>query len=157
MVEIGELLKYNERVRRKYFEAFTTLSWDEFTKNREASFHSIRNIFIHTLNAVNHWLSFLEKEKDKPYAKFAEYKTFADVKKYMEHVERRMDNYLKVLSPENLGEAFIAPDDNGKPVEVTAEDVLIHVFEEELHHRGEFIALFWQMGIEPPLMSWKGL
>jgi uncharacterized damage-inducible protein DinB len=31
------------------------------------------------------------------------------------------------------------------------------VFEEEVHHRGEFIALLWQMGIEPPMMSWKNL
>ena len=39
----------------------------------------------------------------------------------------------------------------------TAEDVLIHVFEEEIHHRGELIALLWQMGVEPPQMGWKGL
>jgi uncharacterized damage-inducible protein DinB len=95
MVGIRELLRYNERVRHKYFETFTTLSWYEFTRNREASFHSIRNIFIHTLNAMNHWLCFLEKGKDKPYPKFDEYKTFADVKTYMEHIEKRMDNYLE--------------------------------------------------------------
>jgi uncharacterized damage-inducible protein DinB len=157
MVEIGKLLKYNEQVRRRYFEAFTTLSWEEFTANREASFHSIRNIFIHTLYAVNHWLNFLEKEKDKPYPKFSKYKTFEDIKKYMEHVEKRMDKYLESLSPAKLKETFTATDDDGKPVEVSAEDVLIHVFEEEVHHRGEFIALLWQMGIEPPMMSWKGL
>jgi len=157
MVDICELLKYNEQVRRKYFGTFTKLSWDEFTKNREASFHSIRNIFIHTLNAVNHWLNFLEKEKDKPYPKFAEYRTFEDVKKYMEHVEKRMDNYLKSLSTAKLNETFTATDDDGMPVEVTAEDVLIHVFEEEVYHRGELIALLWQLGVEPPLMSWKGI
>jgi uncharacterized damage-inducible protein DinB len=157
MVEIGELLKYNERVRRKYFERFTEFTWEEFTKNREASFHSIRNIFIHTLNAVDYWLSFLKKEGFKPRRKFGEYKTFEDVKKYMEHIEKRMDNYLQLLSPAKLTEILTATDDDGKPVEVTAEDVLIHVFEEEVHHRGEFIALLWQMGIEPPLMSWKGL
>jgi uncharacterized damage-inducible protein DinB len=45
----------------------------------------------------------------------------------------------------------------GEVVRVTAEDVLIHVFEEEVHHRGELIALLWQMEIEPPLMGWKYL
>lgn len=157
MLEICELLQYNQKIRRKYFESFATLSWDEFTKNREASFHSIRNIFIHTLNAVDYWLSFLRKEDFTPHPKFDEYKTFDDVKKYMEHVEKRMDDYLESLSPAKLNETYTATDDGGKPVEVTAEDVLIHVFEEEVHHRGEFIALLWQMGVEPPLMSWKGL
>jgi len=51
----------------------------------------------------------------------------------------------------------MATDDYGKPLEVTAEDVLIHVFEEEVHHRGELIAMLWQMGAEPPIMSWKNL
>ncbi len=46
---------------------------------------------------------------------------------------------------------------NDKTMKITAEDVLIHVFEEEVHHRGELIALLWQMGIEPPSMGWKGL
>jgi uncharacterized damage-inducible protein DinB len=157
MVDIKKLLKYNEEVRHRYFEAFTKLPWEEFTKNREASFHSIRNIFLHTLNAVEYWLSFLQKEQYKPHPKFDEYKTFEAVRTYMEHIEKRMSNYLEPLSPEKLTEKFKATDDNNTPCEVTAEDVLIHVFEEEVHHRGELIALLWQMGVEPPSMSWKGI
>ena len=34
------------------------------------------------------------------------------------------------------------------------KDVLIHVFTEELHHRGEIIAILWQMDIQPPDMGW---
>jgi uncharacterized damage-inducible protein DinB len=31
-----------------------------------------------------------------------------------------------------------------------AIDVLIHVIAEELHHRGEIIAILWQMNLQPP-------
>jgi uncharacterized damage-inducible protein DinB len=157
MVKIGELLRYNERVRREYFESLKKLSWDEFTKNREASFHSIRNVFIHTLNAVDYWLSFLQREDFKLHRKFDEYETFQDVKDYMERVEKRMSNYLETLSPSKLNENYTVTDDDGKPCEVTAEDILIHMFEEEVHHRGELIALLWQINVEPPMMSWKNL
>jgi uncharacterized damage-inducible protein DinB len=157
MVDVRELLKYNQEVRHRYLEAFTKLPWGEFTKNREASFHSIRNIFIHTSNAVDYWLSFLQKQDYKPCRKFDEYKSFQDVKEYMERVEKRMSDYLEMLSPSKLRETYTATDDDGKPCEVTAEDVLIHVFEEEVHHRGELIALLWQMNVEPPMMSWKNL
>ena len=34
------------------------------------------------------------------------------------------------------------------------KDVLIHVLIEELHHRGEMIAILWQMDIQPPDMAW---
>jgi uncharacterized damage-inducible protein DinB len=157
MVDVRELLKYNQEVRHRYFETFAKLSWEEFTKNMEASFHSIKNIFLHTLEAIDYWLSFLQKKDFRAHKKFDEYESIEEVKSYMEHVEKRMSNYLNSLSPAKLNEPYTANDDNGMPVEVTAEDVLIHVFEEEVHHRGELIALLWQLGVEPPLMSWKGI
>jgi uncharacterized damage-inducible protein DinB len=73
----------------------------------------------------------------------------------MEHVENRMVGYLDSLSARDLKGKRKVTCDGGETVEVTAEDVLIHVFEEEVHHRGELIALLWQMNIEPPPMGWK--
>ena len=32
--------------------------------------------------------------------------------------------------------------------------ILMHVITEELHHRGEIIAILWQMNIQPPDMGW---
>jgi uncharacterized damage-inducible protein DinB len=157
MVDIRKLLEYNEDMRRKYFETFCKLSWKEFTKNREASFHSMKNIFVHTLGAIDYWLDFLQKQNLHAKKKYEEYKTIEQVKAYMEHVEKRMLNYLDSLSTEKLQKTYKIKDDNGKTQKITAEDVLIHVFEEEVHHRGELNALLWQMGIDPPPMGWKSL
>lgn len=156
-VGVRTLLEYNESVRHRYFECFTKLSWEEFTKNREASFHSIRNIFVHTLSAVDYWLDFLQKENLHSKRKYDEYKTFDEVKAYMEHVKERMQHHFGSLPTDGLSKTYTLKGDNDETIEVTAEDVLIHVFEEEVHHRGELIALLWQMGIEPPPMGWKGL
>ena len=152
MVDIRDLLAYNEAERRVFFKAFTRLSWREFTKNREASFHSIRNIFIHTLNVTNSWLDLLQNKKQRSKKKFGEYKTLQEIETYMQRVEKHMHDYLETLSPENLKKKYkLGP--NGKP-EATAEEILVHIFEEEVHHRGELIALFWQIGIEPPVMCY---
>jgi uncharacterized damage-inducible protein DinB len=157
VVDVRKLLEYNETVRHRYFESFSKLSWEEFTENREASFHSIRNIFVHTLNAIDYWLDFLQKENLESRRKFDEYKKFAEVKAYMEQVERRMSTYSNSLSSARLERKYTVKGDDDRIMEVTAEDVLIHVFEEEVHHRGELIALLWQMNVEPPPMGWKGL
>ena len=157
MVDVRELIEYNESVRQRYFRKLSRLPWEEFTKNREASFHSIRNIFIHTLGAMDHWLDFLQNEKLHSKRKFDEYGTFEEVRAYMEHVEKRMHEYLNSLSTEGLSKTYTATSDGGKTFKITAEDVLIHVFEEEVHHRGELIALLWQMNVEPPPMGWKAL
>jgi uncharacterized damage-inducible protein DinB len=157
LVEIRQLLEYSEKVRHRYFEALAKLPWDEFVKNREASFHSLRNIFIHTLGAIDYWLDFLQKENLHSHKKFDDYNTFEDVRAYMEHVEARMRDYFNSLPIGGLEKKYTVTNDADETVEITAEDVLIHVFEEEVHHRGELIALLWQMGIEPPLMGWKEL
>jgi uncharacterized damage-inducible protein DinB len=157
MVDVRELLNYNEEVRHRYVDALAKLSWDELIKNREASFSSIRNILVHTIGATDHWLDLLLKEKSQGRRGFDEYKSIEDIRTYMEHVEARMRGYTSSLTQEGLAEKYDVKNDLGKIVEVTAEDVLIHVFEEEVHHRGELIALLWQMGIEPPLMGWKYL
>ncbi len=157
MVDVGRLIEYNEDVRHRYFAALTNLPWDEFTKNREASWHSLRNIFIHTLNAIDYWLDFLQNEQLRVRRDFDDYKTIDEVSARMERVEARMRKYLSSLSPERLMQKYTVKNDAGETIEVTAEDVLIHVFEEEVHHRGELIALLWQMEVEPPLMGWKYL
>jgi uncharacterized damage-inducible protein DinB len=157
MVDIADLLNYNEVVRHRYFEALTNLSWKELIRNREASFHSIRSIFVHVLSATDYWLDFLQKENLHSKKDYDRYATLEQVKAYMEHVEDRTHKYVKALTAEKLGRSYTIKDDDGKTVEVTAEDVLIHVFEEEVHHRGELNALLWQMGVDPPSMGWKGL
>jgi uncharacterized damage-inducible protein DinB len=154
MVEVRQLLEYNERVRHKFFEVLAKLSWEEFIENREASFHSLRNIFIHTLGAIDYWLDFLQKENLRSRKKFDDYRTFQDVQTYMEHVEKRLQYYLNSLPSGGLDKKYTTTNEANETIEITAEDVLIHVFEEEVHHRGELIALLWQMGIEPPPMGW---
>jgi uncharacterized damage-inducible protein DinB len=157
MADVRKLLEYNEAVRHRYFGVLTRLSWEEFTENREASFQSIRNIFVHTLGAIDYWLDFLQNENLRSKRKYDEYITFEEVRAYMERVEKRTHGYLDSLRTDGLSKTYMSTDDDGKTSEVTAEDILIHVFEEEVHHRGELIALLWQMSIEPPQMGWKNL
>jgi len=155
MVDVKDLLAYNDAERRAFFKAFASLSWNEFIKNREASFHSIRNIFIHTLNATDYWLDFLQNENQRSKRKYEEYKTLKEIGTYMKHVENRMNKYVNSLSPEDLKRKYKGRERrNGKLETLTAEDILVHVFEEEVHHRGELIALFWQMGIKPPVIGY---
>ncbi len=157
MVDVKNLLEYNEEVRHRYFDALTKLPWDELVKNREASFHSLRNIFIHTLGAIDYWLDFLLKEQLHSHREFDEYNSIEDIRRYMQQVEARLHRYLDSLSSKELMKKYTRTNDSGENIEITAEDVLIHVFEEEVHHRGEIIGLLWQMGVEPSLMGWKNL
>jgi uncharacterized damage-inducible protein DinB len=157
MVDVRKLLDYNGEVRHRYLDVLAKLSWDELVENREVSFYSIRNIFIHTLNALDYWLDFLQNEQLHAHQNFEQYRNIEDMRRYMEHVEGRLKKYIGNLTCEGLMKGYARKNAAGETIKVTAEDVLIHVFEEEIHHRGELIALLWQMDVEPPPMGWKGL
>jgi len=61
----------------------------------------------------------------------------------------RAKAYLEKLSREGLDRIF----SKRGPV-IRVEDVLMHVAEEEIHHRGELLCLMWQIDLEPPLKDW---
>lgn len=157
MVDVKELLEYNVQVRQRYFQALASIPWEELIRNREASFNSIRNIFVHTLKVIDHWLDVLLKEKNYRAKHYDEYKSLAEIREYENYVEDRMQKYLDASLSAKLLKKYVVRNDLGETAEVTAEDILVHLFEEEVHHRGELITLLWQMNIEPPLMGWKYL
>ena len=43
---------------------------------------------------------------------------------------------------------------DGKTVRFRIEDILMHVVEEGIHHRGELLCIYWQHGIQPPYTSY---
>jgi len=106
---------------------------------------------------MDYWLDFLLKEHNFKNKQYVEYENIEAIYEYVTHIEQRMKKYLDSLSTSKLKLKYALINDLNESVEVTVEDVLIHLFEEEVHHRGELIALFWQMNIEPPLMGWKYL
>ena len=157
MVEICSLLKYNEDIRHRYFFTISSLPWEKATMSHGASWDSVRNIFVHSLGAADWWLDYLQGESKFSKKAYDDYKSIDEIREYMERVEKRMHDYIDTISDDRLKGKFTLKTDEGDTVEVTAEDILTHVFEEEIHHRGEIIALLWRMNVEPPQMGWKGL
>ncbi len=102
MVEIKKLLEYNEEVRHRYLENLAKLPWGEMTRNREASFQSLRNIFLHTLNVIDYWLDLLLDEELCAKIHNDEYTKIDEIYEYMRQVEHRMRTYLTSLSPDGL-------------------------------------------------------
>jgi uncharacterized damage-inducible protein DinB len=107
--------------------------------------------------AIDYWLDVLLKEHKCRTKQYEEYRSLEDIYEYKNYIEGRMQKFLDTSFPGQLFDKYAIRNDLDETVEVAAEDILIHLFEEEVHHRGELIALLWEMNIEPPLMGWKYL
>jgi uncharacterized damage-inducible protein DinB len=98
--------------------------------------------------------NFIEGKPELPRINFDDYDSMDKVKVYLDRVESNVNSYLSKVTPEELSRKAERKFRNGTTVRMTVEDMLIDVFQEETHHQGEFIAILWQMEIEPPHLGW---
>jgi uncharacterized damage-inducible protein DinB len=155
-MKVIKMLEYSQFLRLRYLDTFSKLPWDEFVKDRGASFDSLRNIFLHSVDVLDFYINiFFQDDTERERVNFDEYDNFEKFKDYVERVDSDAKAYLSKVTPEELSRKIERKYDDGIVVELTIEDWLIQFFQEETHHRGEFIALLWQMEIEPPHLGWS--
>lgn len=147
-MDIKDIFEYNWYCRRKFLEGWETLPWEKLVKDRGASFGSLRNIFLHSVGAEQFWLRRLARRREAKRCDYdREFKDLESMRKYVHEVEAESRAYLSKLKTGDLDRIF------AKRV-IRVEDVLMHVVEEEIHHRGELLGLMWQIDVEPPLKDW---
>jgi uncharacterized damage-inducible protein DinB len=77
------------------------------------------------------------------------FKDIDSIKEYMNEVEKGSRAYVMKLSPAQLDKQMEL-----RKNKFRVEDLLMHVVEEEIHHRGELLCLMWQIDCEPPYKSY---
>jgi uncharacterized damage-inducible protein DinB len=129
-----------------------TIPWDKFTEDRGASFGSMRDVFLHILEEEQGWLKALASGSMEHGAGNEEVRSCEDIdsiRKYMDQVESESRAYVTKLTPTQLNKPF-----EFRKNKFRTEDLLMHVVEEEIHHRGELLCLMWQIDCEPPYKSY---
>ncbi|MRR15624.1 MAG: hypothetical protein EG826_04100 [Deltaproteobacteria bacterium] len=135
-MDVLSLLKYSEFLRHKYLETLSTLPWEEVVKDRGASFPSLRDIYLHMVFVADAYINYaLQGMRNYPNVNYGEYDSIEKMAKYRDAVEAGARVNLDKMTPEVLAKN---------------ETILLDFFQEETHHRGELIALLWQMDVEPP-------
>lgn len=157
MFDIRELYRYSSSVRRRFLEKLESLPWDEVTKNREASFYSMRNILIHMIDNEDWIVNWVVRGRSREYKrkKAEEYTSVLMIKNHLEDVEGRTKAYLASAGEDELRRrvhfALLSSDAS---FDLSVEEALFQSFTEQLYHMGELIALLWQEDIEPPKMQY---
>ncbi len=157
LIDFKELFTYNHTVRHNYIDTFQkTLSWDQMIKNHETGWLSLKDTLLHIIWAEDSWINYSIqglKDPNRPFP-YSNYNSWQAIEEYNSKVISNVDNYLSTLTAESLCKPVSRINNDGLQRTTTAKEVLIHVFTEEMHHRGEIIAILWQMDIQPPDMGW---
>ncbi|MFQ5946832.1 MAG: DinB family protein [Anaerolineae bacterium] len=156
VTDLRQLFAYVADLRQRFLAKFRDLGWEEINKNREATYNSMHDIFIHLLEVEDSYLHY--DIPGKPWEDIGPdlFKTFEDMEKYDREVAERAKGFFEALTPEEVGREVTI---EGWKIKATIEQVLLHTFLDEIAHIGELVALMWQMDEEPPWTSivrtWK--
>ncbi len=150
------LFEYSQALRRGYLEQIAKLPWEEITRSRGASFDSLRNILLHTIDAEDKLVNFLIPGRTKEWISRSpdEFHDVDSIRKRVEEVESKTKAYVAKIEPAELERKVKLPRSGTSGMQIRVEDVLVHAALENIHHYGELIALLWQIDVEPPHMGW---
>ena len=157
MFDVKELYQYSSTVRRHFLEKLETLPWESVTKNREASFYSMKNILIHMIDNedwIVNWVIHDRATEYKRTRRSEEYTSMQMVRDHLEEVEKKTKAYLGKADEKEMERRVNFVLSSGDRFDLSVEESLLQSFTEQLYHMGELIALLWQEDIEPPRMQW---
>ncbi len=153
--DFRSIYEYNWQLLRDYCDALSKLPPEELVKNREATHHSLKNIFHHILSVHDGWLNVTVQgaSADQAMRKkdFDEILSMDLLRSYMEKIIDKEKQFLLRLTDKELDRG-VQPVWKTRPHPL--RDALMQVTFEQAHHIGELIALFWQTDVKPPEMTW---
>ena len=156
MFSIQELYAYASRVRRSFAEKLVELPVEVVSKNREASFYTMKNILLHMIDNEDWIVNWVIRAKSREYVrrKSEEYTNMNMVVEHLDEVEAKTRAFLSSVQESELSRKVDFLLSSGQTFKLSVEECLFQSFTEQLYHMGELIALLWQENIEPPKMQW---
>lgn len=155
--ETQRIIAYQSWSREKYLNLYDRLPWEVMTRNREATFGSIRNVHLHVLAAYTWWLvKMFDRQSLKPLFRTLDEKNFDRVtsSRRLRELDRRVDHELlevgQTLTEARLRRTHRLTYGRRRGLTFTEREGLWHVIEEDYLHRGEILCMLWQDDIEPP-------
>ncbi len=148
---------YIAAARRGYFEAFEKLPSAELSRDRGASYPSLNDILAHSQGALYFWIKNCSPAAfPPPEPETAEPPTVAELAKFETYLQAEVQRFMAGLRESDLDRTIVRPKGRGSDHDCTIpiREVLWHLVEEELQHRGELNALLWQIEVDAPVYNW---
>jgi uncharacterized damage-inducible protein DinB len=144
--------------RRDYLDSLLRLPRKERLRDRGASFPSMQDIFLHILDNNAWWFDSVPNGRQETHREIKGSLSDAEIRRQARRVAQSSRRLARSLTPTRLNQRYVirGTQGNGKPFEMqmNLRTIIWHVVEEELQHRGELNALFWQQDVDAPTRAW---
>ncbi|HEY2627671.1 MAG TPA: DinB family protein [Usitatibacter sp.] len=151
----------NAWANHRLLNACCQLTQVEFVAKRTSFFPSIKATLNHILTVDWYYVEVLERSiaglapADDPRRHFAveePFETCADLAREQRAVDRRLIALCKSLTDDRMDTPVLLPRRDGV-VKDTLERILQHLFQHDIHHRGQVHAMLAGTRVEPPQLD----
>jgi uncharacterized damage-inducible protein DinB len=144
--------------RPGYLETLFKLPKKERIKDRGASFPSIQDVFLHLLENNLWWFVSVPEDRQGSHVEIKGNLSEAEVRRQVRRLAASSRKLARSLTPARLDHVCVVrgSSGDGTPFEMkmNLRTIIWHQVEEELQHRGEMNALFWQLDVDAPTRGW---
>jgi uncharacterized damage-inducible protein DinB len=149
---------YIAKARSGYLDTFSKLPVAELSRDRGASYPTLLDIFGHSQGALFFWMKDVARFEFPPQEPDSSSPpNLADVKKDEKYIQTQIRRAMAELTEADLDRTVHREKGRGSDhdCDIPVRDVLWHLVEEELQHRGEINALLWQIDVDAPVFDWN--
>jgi uncharacterized damage-inducible protein DinB len=161
MVTTIDLMDFVHELREEFFECAAQLGWKEFSKNREVSMLSFRDLFLHLAYVEEQHVTQFCENRPTPWMPEVmriptdRYRSIAAVRKRLKEVRAMGDRRFRTWnSASELAKPAVWVASKKYPIVLTRDSALAQCLTEHLLHLGEVEAMLWQLDVEPPTTFW---
>lgn len=143
---IRMLYDYNYAAHHKVWDCVTELTAEQFTRNLNYSWGSVRGQVVHVMSAE--WVWFSRLQGTSPAAMLAEkdFHTRDQIHAKWNEIQTFALSYIDNLTADELGGEFSYQDTKGQAHTNFVSHILLHVINHSTDHRAQILAMIHQLG-----------
>ena len=143
-------LDYHYWARDVVLDAVAPLTPEQFTRQVESSFKSVRDTLAHIYAADWLWYARWQGQLPTSLLSYDAFPDVASIRKAWSELEGQVRPFVNQLGEAGVSRVFEYKAMNGQPTSSPFWQMLVHVVNHGSYHRGQVTTLLRQLGAAPP-------
>jgi uncharacterized damage-inducible protein DinB len=141
--------RYNAWANHRTLDACATLGAEQFTREMDSSFRSVRDTLVHLMAVERVWLERWKLQWDGTFLKADQFPTLESVRTTWKGIEADLLAFVNGLSDEDTQRIIPHKNSLGQEFRMPLWQLLQHVVGHATYHRGQITTLIRQAGGKP--------
>jgi uncharacterized damage-inducible protein DinB len=139
----------------RQLDSIKPLSDEEYFKDRGWSFGNIHKLLLHCISAQNVWLDRFEGRKPVWIFDDPRYARRDSIEPMLIQTHTKMSLFLEKQAPQALAAVLTYPNLKGEIFSVPLWQLIVHVCNHSMHHRGQINSMIKLAGGNPPQVDYS--